>query len=128
TLARHRPLRRIALAVADAGELQQCLVGRELGQEREPVARAEVGALGERRSVDGLVPRQRRMSQRGDQRAVPPELPRIDTRSGAGASGPSAHGHTIEGSSAAEISLPECRELPLLARGYPASRAASCWR
>src|SRR5436190_23490497 len=50
------PFVRIECGVANARELQECNVRRELAGEREAVASAEV--FGERRGAEGLAPRQ----------------------------------------------------------------------
>src|SRR5207244_7404338 len=90
----HCPLRGIALRIGDAGELQECLVRRELRDQRQAVARPEVASV-ERRRVERLVPWQRRVTQRRYERAIPIELLQID-RGGARAAGPPAHGHSIK--------------------------------
>ena len=85
--------------IRESGELQQRLMRRELRDERQPVARAKLARLGERRGVERNVrresvePRQRRMPQRGDERAVPSERTKIDRDRRPRAPDRAAHGH-----------------------------------
>ena len=64
-----------------------------------PIAATELARLGQWNSVDVesardfLEPRQRRMTKRGDESAVPPEGANINRDRGARAEGPTAHRH-----------------------------------
>ena len=85
--------------IGESGELQERLVRGKLPQERKAIAATELTRLGQWNSVDvelardSIEPRQRRMTKRGDESAVPPEGANINRDGGARAVGLPAHRH-----------------------------------
>ena len=90
------PFGRIEIAVTDAGELQKRKMSSELADKRQPIARAEVLERCERSGIEVdfarqcFLPRQRRMPQNRNDRAVPAKAGNTDNNRAAGCS---AHAH-----------------------------------